>query len=150
STRRWWGGRLPEVGTTWDEPAADAIRRALRARMPRTALGAASGLRSILREGRPDGIDQGVAPEWLSEEGHGAGLKRSPARLLVAMRRQDDRGNPNARGAQMREQVQATHPGHAEIQHETAGVMALVGVEEGLSGGEHLGPEPDRRQQIPD
>src|SRR5438552_13045598 len=41
-------------------------------------------------QGRPHGIEQGVAAERLSEERERAGLEGSPTRLFIAVRGQND------------------------------------------------------------
>jgi hypothetical protein len=66
--------------------------------------------------GAPHGVEQSIAVEGLSEEGDRTGLHGAPAGFVVAVRGQDDRGNPGVRGGQMREQVEATHPGHLQIE----------------------------------
>lgn len=53
-------------------------------------------------------------------------------------------------GGQMCEQVEATHPGHPEIEDEAAGVLAMHGLQDGLGGHERLDREADRCQEIPD
>jgi hypothetical protein len=50
----------------------------------------------------------------------------------------------------MREQVEATHPGHLQIEDQAAGVFPMNRPEKGLAGHERLDPETDRCQEIPD
>jgi hypothetical protein len=95
-------------------------------------------------QGRPDGVEQSVAAERLSEECYGAGLEGSPARLFVAVRGQNDNRDPGARGGQMPEEVEAIHPGHPQIEHKTAGVRSMSRLQELFRGGERLDPEADR------
>src|SRR5258705_2111614 len=101
-------------------------------------------------QGRLDGVEQSVASERLSEECDGTGLEGSPARLFVAVRGQNDNWDPGARGGQMPEEVEPIHPGHPQIEHQTAGVRSMSGLQELFRGGERLDPETDRRQEIPD
>ena len=66
------------------------------------------GARPRVRAWRPHGVEQSIAVEGLSEEGDRTGLQGAPAGFVVAVRGQDDRGNPGVRGGQMREQVEAS------------------------------------------
>src|SRR5438128_11143410 len=95
-------------------------------------------------QGRPDGVEQGVAAERLSEERDRAGLEGLPARLFVTVRGQNDNRDPGARGGQMSEEVEAIHPGHPQIQYKTAGVGSMSRLQELFGGGERLDPEAHR------
>src|SRR4029450_2920811 len=101
-------------------------------------------------QGRPDGVDQSIAAERLSEEAARAGLEGLSARLFIAVRGQNDNRDPRARDGQVSEQVKALHPGHPQIEHKTTGGRSMGGLQERLSGGERLHLEADRRQKIPD
>ena len=101
-------------------------------------------------QSRPDGVEQGVATERLSEERDRARREGLPTRLFVAVRGQNDNRDPGARGGQMSEEVDAIHSGHPQIEHKTANVRSMGGLQELFRGGERLDPEADRRQKIPD
>ena len=100
-------------------------------------------------QGRPDGVEQGVAAERLSEERDSAGLEGLPTRLFVAVRGQNDNRDPGACGGQVPEEVEAIHPGHPQIEHKATGVRSMSGLQELFRGDERLDPEADRRQKIP-
>jgi hypothetical protein len=52
--------------------------------------------------------------------------------------------------AGIREQVEAAHPGHPQIEDQAAGVLPMNGLEEGLRGHERLDLEADRCEEISD
>src|SRR2546427_6405281 len=98
-------------------------------RLPATVHGAAHASSQTSRaQGRPDGVEQGVAAERLSEERNRAGLEGSPARLFVVVRGQNDNRDPGARSGQMPQEVEAIHPGHPQIEHKASGVRSMSGL----------------------
>ena len=108
-----------------------------------------SGCRPSLIQGGSYRVDQGIAVERLVEEGDGAGLQGSLACFVVAVSSQDDRGNSGARARQVCEEVKTIHSGHPEIEHQTAGLVVMIGLQEGFRRCERLYAEADRTQEIP-
>jgi hypothetical protein len=98
----------------------------------------------------PHGIEQGIGPERLSEERDRAGLQGSLARFVVTESRQNDRRNSGARGRQVPEQIEATHPVHPQVEHQSAGVLLLAGAQELFRRCERFYSEADRCQEIPE
>src|SRR3989442_16041972 len=98
--------------------------------------------------GRPYGVEQRIALERLSEERDRAGLQSSLARLVVAVSGENDHRDSRARDREMPEEVEAVHPGHSQIEHQTGSGLALNGSQEIFRGCERLDSEADRRQQI--
>src|SRR2546426_7450246 len=88
-----------------------------------------SGCRPPLIQGGSYGVEEGIAVERLAEEGDGAGLYGSLACLVLAVSSQNDRRNSGARARQVCEEVETIHPGHPEIEHQTAGLFLMDGLE---------------------
>src|SRR5262245_10656018 len=101
-----------------------------------------SGTPSVLH-GHPDGVEQGIAPERLCEEGGRACLQGSLARLAATVRCQHDGGNGGARGREMPEEIEAAHPAHSHIEHQAAGLLAMDRAQELFGRRERLGSEAD-------
>src|SRR5438445_7818704 len=101
-------------------------------------------------QGGPYSIQQRITVEGLVEERDRAGLQGSPARLLVAVRSQDDNTNGGVSDRQVPQEVEAAHPGHPQIEHQATGVLSLGGSQELLRGGERLHSEAHRPQEIPE
>ena len=95
-------------------------------------------------QGRPYGVEQRISLERLFEERDRAGVERSLARLVVTVTGQNDHRNWGARGRQMPEEVETTHPGHPQIEHQAADVLSVDGTQEFFSGRERLDSEADR------
>src|SRR5207245_10445059 len=66
------------------------------------------------------------------------------------MSSQDDNGNVGVRDRQMPEEVEAAHPGQAQIEHQATGVLSLRGPQELFRRGERLDSEAHGPQQIPE
>src|SRR2546422_6202058 len=64
--------------------------------------------------GGPYRIQQRITVEGLVEERDRARLQGSPARLLVAVRSQDDDTNAGVSERQLPQEVEAAHPGHLD------------------------------------
>src|SRR6267378_6469469 len=103
---------------------------------------------STLMHGRLDRVEQRIALERLCEERDRAGLQGSPTRLFVAVSSENDHRDPRACDCEMPEEVEAVHPGHSQIEHQTGGGLALSGPQKIFRGLERLDCEADRRQQI--
>lgn len=108
-----------------------------------------SGAPSALIQGGPDGVEQGFAVERLAEERDGAGLQGALACLVVAVSSQNDHRKSGARVRQVSEEVETIHSGHPEIEHQTAGLFLMDGLQEGFGRCERLDAEADRSQEIP-
>jgi len=108
-----------------------------------------SGTPSALIQGGPYGVEQGIAVERLAEERDCAGLQGSLACLVVAVSSQNDRRNSGAPARQVSEEVETGHSGHPEIEHQTAGLFLMDGLQEGFGRCERLYAEADRSQEIP-
>src|SRR3989441_532186 len=87
-------------------------------------------------QGGPYSIQQRITVEGLVEDRDRAGLQGSPARLLVAVRSQDDNTNGGVSDRQVPLEVEAAHPGHLQIEHQATGVLSLGGSQELFRRGE--------------
>src|SRR6267143_5289295 len=103
---------------------------------------------STLMHGRLYCIEQRIALERLCEERDRAGLQGLPTRLFVAVSSKNDHRGSGARDREMPEEVEAVHPGHSQIEHQTVGGLALNGSQKIFRGCERLDSEAARRQQI--
>src|SRR5438093_12561312 len=78
-------------------------------------------------QGGPYSTQQRSTVEGLVEERDRAGLQGSPARLLVAVRSQDDNTNGGVSDRQVPQEVEAAHPGHPPAEHQATSVISMVG-----------------------
>src|SRR5260370_41018785 len=135
--------RQPDDQTTLERPRPERLGIGIS-----LAWSFLSGTPSALIEGGPYGIDQGIAVERLAEERDGAGLQGSLARLVVAVRSQNHHRNSGARARQVSEEVETIHSGHPEIEHQTAGLLLMDGLQERFGRCQSLYAEPDQSQEI--
>src|SRR3989442_9995735 len=110
---------------------------------PSPSLGVAPGS----AESGPYSIQQRRAVEGVVEERDGAGLQGSPARLLVAVSRQDDNGNARACDHKMTEEIEAAHPGHPQIEHQATRALSLGRPQELARRGERHDAEAHRPKE---
>src|SRR5215831_4526661 len=94
-----------------------------------------------------DGLKQGGVIEWFGEEGHRARLQRLGSHGFIPVRRHKDNGNTGLARAQLLLQLQATAPWQPHIEEQTRRRVHLPRLEEGLRGGEGLGPPAHRAQE---
>src|SRR2546425_9646160 len=78
-------------------------------------------------QGGPYSIQQRITVEGLVEERDRAGLQGSPARLLVAVRSQDDNTNGGDSDPHEPLEVEVAHPVHLPIVHQPTSVLSLGG-----------------------
>lgn len=105
---------------------------------------------SMPRMGRSVQRPEGRRSGKLREERDRTSVKRSPARLVVAVSSQNDHRDARARCRQMPQEVEAAHSRDPQIEHHAAGVLSMDGLQEGLRGFEDLYSEAHRRQQVPE
>src|SRR5262245_15913211 len=94
-----------------------------------------------------DGLKQGGVIEWFGEEGYRARLQRLGSHGFIPVRRYKDNGNTGLARAQLPLQLQATAPWQPHIEEQTRRRVHLPRLEEGLRGGEGLGPPAYRAQE---
>src|SRR5215471_7999338 len=87
-----------------------------------------------------DGLKQGGVIEWFGEEGHRARLQRVGSHGVIPVRCYKDNGYKGLARAQLPLQLQATAPWQPHIEEQTLRRVHLPRLEEGLRGGEPLGP----------
>src|SRR6516164_112622 len=110
----------------------------------RTALSTASRSR---HESPAHRVEERRAAEGLLEEGESASLETLTAGLVVVSR-QNDGWHARADCGQMPQEVQASHPRHPQVDHETAGLLPMIRLQERLRGDERLHMEAHRSQEI--
>jgi len=99
-------------------------------------------------QSRLDRVHQRITVEGLLEEGDGAGPEAPLAHRLVAVSSQDDGRNPNVRGREMPQEIEAAHSGHLQIEHEAPGALTPGGSQEVFRRGERLDSKAHRAQEI--
>src|SRR5262249_6161495 len=99
-------------------------------------------------ESAPYSLEERGAPDRLLQERGGARLERTLAHVIVAMCGQNDHRDPRAGVAEISQEAESTHPGHPQIEHETAGPVQRARLQEHLRGFEGLDTEPCGHQKI--
>jgi hypothetical protein len=93
-------------------------------------------------------LHQDAHIERLLEDRKGAGLQTTLARVGIAMPGKDDRGNLVSNCRQRVKKIQAAHPGHAQIEDHTRGVLEPAGLQEGFRGTKRLDGEPEGEAEV--
>jgi hypothetical protein len=95
------------------------------------------------------GLYQDAGIERLLQDRNGAGLQTAHARVGIAMRGKDDRGNLASNCRQRVKKIQAAHSGHAQIEDHAGSVLEPAGLQEGFRETKRLDGESEGEEEVP-
>jgi hypothetical protein len=94
-----------------------------------------------------DAVEQVLVAERLLDEVDRAGLHRLDRHRHVAVAGDEDDRQDRVALVELDLQFETAHAGHADVEHQAPRPVVALGVEELLTGFEHLHGQPDRLEQ---